>query len=146
MARPLLVASDHAGFELKQRLTASLARLGVPFEDLGPASADAVDYPDYARKVAGAVSRGEAERGLLVCGTGQGMAMTANRYRGVRAAVPADEETARLSREHNDANVLALGGRVIDPDKAERILKAWLETPFAGGRHERRVRKIDDAG
>ena len=90
------------------------------------------------------MSRGDAERGLLVCGTGQGMAMTANRYHGVRAAVPCDEETARLSREHNDANVLALGGRTLDPANAERILEVWLKTPFAGGRHERRVRKIDE--
>jgi ribose 5-phosphate isomerase B len=144
MARPLLVASDHAGFELKEKLKAALARLGVAFEDLGPASAESVDYPDYARRVAAAVSRGEAQRGLLICGTGQGMAMTANRYRGVRAALPWDEATARLSREHNDANVLALGGRVLDADRAERILKVWLDTPFAGGRHERRVKKIDE--
>jgi ribose 5-phosphate isomerase B len=144
MARPLLVASDHAGFELKEKLKHALDRLGVPYEDAGPSSAEPVDYPDFGRKVAGAVSRGDAERGLLVCGTGQGMAMTANRYRGVRAAVPTDEETARLSREHNDANILALGGRTLDPARAERILEVWLETPFAGGRHERRVRKIDE--
>jgi ribose 5-phosphate isomerase B len=144
MALPLVVASDHAGFDLKERLKASLDRLGVRYEDAGPSSPDAVDYPDYAKKVAARVSRGEAERGLLVCGSGQGMAMAANRFRGVRAAVPSDEESARLSREHNDANVLALGGRMLDPDRAERILKVWLETPFAGGRHAERVRKIDE--
>ena len=144
MTRPLVVASDHAGFELKERLKKVLDRLGVPYEDKGPSSAEPVDYPDFARRVAEAVSRGEAERGLLVCGSGQGMAMTANRYRGVRASLPFDEETARLSREHNDANVLALGGRTIDHGKAERILEVWLATPFAAGRHERRVRKIDD--
>jgi ribose 5-phosphate isomerase B len=93
--------------------------------------------------VAGAVSRGEADRGVLVCGSGQGMAMAANRHRGVRAAVPWNEETARLSREHNDANVLALGGRTLPPGAPEKILQVWLDTPFAGGRHERRVRKID---
>ena len=144
MSRPLVIAADHAGYELKESLKAFLSRAGIPFEDLGTHSPESVDYPDYARRVAAAVSRGDAERGLLVCGTGQGMAMTANSHRGVRAAVPCDEETARLSREHNDANVLALGGRVIAPDAAERILRVWLETPFAGGRHERRVRKIDE--
>lgn len=144
MARPLLVASDHAGFELKEKLKLVLERLGVPYEDQGPLSEEPVDYPDFARRVADAVSRGDAERGLLVCGSGQGMAMTANRSRGVRAALAFDEETARLSREHNDANVLALGGRSLDHATAERILEVWLRTPFAGGRHARRVRKIDD--
>lgn len=143
MKRPLLIASDHAGFELKERLKRRLEREGVAFEDLGTHSADSVDYPDYARRVAEAVSKGEAERGLLVCGSGQGMAMTANRFHGVRAALPWNEETARLSREHNDSNVLALGGRVLAHDAAERILDAWLRTPFAGGRHAGRVRKID---
>jgi len=143
MAAPLLVASDHAGFELKERMKTVLDRMGVAYEDLGPDSLEPVDYPDYARKVAEAVANGRADRGLLVCGSGQGMAMTANKYRGVRAAVAADEETARLSRQHNDANVLALGGRLIDPERGERILKTWLETPFEGGRHIRRVQKID---
>jgi len=144
MGRPLVVASDHAGFELKEKLKTALDRLGVPYTDAGVHSTDSADYPDYARKVAEAVSRGEADRGLLVCGSGQGMAMTANRYRGVRAAVPFNEETARLSREHNDANVLALGGRTLDHALAERILEVWLRTPFAAGRHERRVRKMDE--
>ncbi|HET7291983.1 MAG TPA: ribose 5-phosphate isomerase B [Vicinamibacteria bacterium] len=144
MARPLVIAADHAGYELKEKLKAFLSRAGIPFEDLGTHSADSVDYPDYARQVAAAVARGDAERGVLVCGSGQGMAMTANRYSGVRAALPWNEETARLSREHNDANVLALGGRVLAPEAAERILAVWLETPFSGGRHARRVRKMDD--
>lgn len=143
MKRPLLLASDHAGFELKQRIKQSLQTQGVPFEDLGPDSSESVDYPDYARKVAAAISKGEAERGVLVCGSGQGMAMTANRYQGVRAALPWSEETARLSREHNDANVLALGGRVLTTETALRILDVWLSTPFAGGRHQARVKKID---
>ena len=146
MDRPLLIASDHAGFELKEKLKRALEGMGVPFRDLGPASADPVDYPDQARKVAEGISRGDADRGLLVCGSGQGMAMAANRHRGVRAALAADEETARLSREHNDANVLALGGRLVDHALAERILKVWLETPFAGGRHAARVAKIDPSG
>ena len=140
---PLVIGSDHAGFALKERLKQELDRLGVPYRDAGPASAEAVDYPDYAHEVAGAVSRGEAGRGLLVCGSGQGMAMAANRHPGVRAAVPWDEETARLSREHNDSNVLALGARTLPAGAAERILEIWLKTPFAGGRHEPRVRKID---
>jgi len=143
MAVPLVMAADHGGFELKEKLKAVLDRLGVAYRDAGTHSAEAVDYPDYARLVAQAVSRGEAERGLLVCGSGQGMAMAANRFRGVRAALPFDEETARLSREHNDANVLALGGRVLDHDRAARILEVWLATPFAGGRHVARVAKID---
>jgi ribose 5-phosphate isomerase B len=143
MTLPLVMAADHGGFELKEKLKAVLDRLGVPYRDEGTHSAEAVDYPDYARRVAQAVSRGEAERGLLVCGSGQGMAMAANRFRGVRAALPFDEQTARLSREHNDANVLALGGRVLDHDHAARILEVWLATPFAGGRHATRVAKID---
>ena len=143
MTLPLILAADHGGFELKEKLKAVLDRLGVTYRDAGTHSAEAVDYPDYARVVAQAVSRGEALRGLLVCGSGQGMAMAANRFRGVRAALPFDEQTARLSREHNDANVLALGGRVLDHDQAARILEVWLATPFAGGRHVARVRKID---
>jgi ribose 5-phosphate isomerase B len=143
MALRLVMAADHGGYELKEKLKAVLDRLGVGYRDAGTHSAEAVDYPDYARLVAEAVSRGEAERGLLVCGSGQGMAMAANRYRGVRAALPFDERTARLSREHNDANVLALGGRVLDHDQAARILEVWLATPFAGGRHAARVEKID---
>ena len=143
MSRPLAIASDHAGFEMKEHLKTVLQRLGVPFEDLGTHTTDSVDYPDYARKVANALSAGRADRGVLVCGSGQGMAMAANRHRGVRAALAADEETARLSREHNDANVLAIGGRLVDRARAERILQIWLETPFAGGRHAERVAKIE---
>ena len=143
MPRPLLLASDHAGFALKEILKTRLDEMGVPYEDLGPSGTDPVDYPDFARRVAEPVSAGEAERGLLVCGSGQGMAMAANRFRGVRAALAGDEETARLSREHNDANVLALAGRNTDPDQAARVLKVWLETPFAGGRHAPRVAKIE---
>ena len=139
----LLIAADHAGYELKERLKGVLAARGTRFTDLGTGSPEPVDYPDYARQVAEAVSRGDAERGVLVCGTGQGMAMTANRYPRVRAAVPYSEESARLCREHNDANILALGGRTLDPALAERILILWLDTPFGGGRHARRVQKID---
>jgi ribose 5-phosphate isomerase B len=139
----LLIASDHAGFELKERLKKTLDRLRVPFEDLGTRSPDSVDYPDFARPVAEAIRDGRADRGVLVCGTGQGMVIAANRYRGVRAALPFDEKTARLCREHNDANVIALGGRTLDHALAERILEVWLEAPFSGGRHQTRLTKID---
>lgn len=142
MKTALIIGSDHAGFELKEHLKKALDRRGIAYQDVGTHSAESVDYPDFAHEVARAVGSGEAERGLLVCGSGQGMAMVANKYEGVRAALPHDEESARLSREHNDANVLALGGRVVSPEAAERILDAWLQTPFAGGRHQRRVEKI----
>jgi len=145
MTVSLVVASDHGGFELKEKLKAVLDRLGVAYRDEGTHSAEAVDYPDYARLVARAVSRGEAKRGLLVCGSGQGMAMAANRHPHVRAAVAWSPEVAALTRKHNDANVLALGGRVLDHDRAARILEVWLATAFAGGRHLARVEKIDRA-
>jgi len=145
MSTPLLLASDHAGFELKEHLKDVLQKMQVPFEDLGTHSSEPVDYPDYARRVAEAVSAGRAERGVLICGTGQGMAMAANRYPRVRAAVPCTEEIARLVRAHNDSNVLALGGRTTTPERAEAILRVWLETPSEGGRHARRVAEIDSA-
>lgn len=143
MSAAVLLASDHAGFELKERLKRVLARLGYAVEDLGPHSDASVDYPDFAHRLAGRIQRGEAARGVLVCGSGQGMAMAANRHPGVRAALAYDEESARLSRRHNDANVLALGGRLLDHDLAERIVALWLAEPFEGQRHERRVLKID---
>jgi ribose 5-phosphate isomerase B len=143
MSKPLLIASDHAGFELKEHLKGVLDRMKVPFEDLGTHSAKSVDYPDYAHRVAEAVGTGRAERGILICGTGQGMAMAANRHAGVRAALPCNEETARLSRSHNDSNVLALGGRTLSPERAEAILRVWLETAATGGRHATRVAKIE---
>lgn len=143
MSAPLFIAADHAGFELKERLKESLDRRGVPYRDLGTGSAAPVDYPDFAHRLADAVSRGEAERGLLLCGSGQGMAMAANRHHGVRAALATDEDGARLAREHNDANVLSLAARLTTPERAERILDVFLATPFAGGRHAARVSKID---
>jgi ribose 5-phosphate isomerase B len=140
----IAIGADHAGFKVKEALKAALQNLGHTVLDLGTDSEDSTDYPDYARKVAELVSRGEAERGVLVCGTGIGMSMAANKVRGVRAAVVTSEETARLSRAHNDANVFCAGARVTDEATLERALRAWLETPFEGGRHERRVAKIDD--
>lgn len=140
------VASDHAGFVLKQEILEHLKALGISSEDLGCPSTESVDYPDYARKVAEAVSSGRAERGILLCGSGIGMAMAANRFPGVRAAAVIDVESARLTRQHNDANVLCLGGRLTGSGEAVKILDEFLNTPFEGGRHERRVKKIEDLG
>jgi ribose 5-phosphate isomerase B len=143
MRDTIILGSDHAGFDLKEEVKKTLERLGVPYEDVGTHGAASVDYPDYAHRVAEAVEKGRNSRGIVVCGTGLGVSMAANRHPGVRAAVAYDEETARLSREHNDANVLALGSRSLDHGLAQRILEVWLKTPFAGGRHARRVAKIE---
>lgn len=144
MQAPIAIAADHAGFALKERLKDVLRRRGQAFEDFGPDSEASVDYPDFAHKLAAAVASGGYERGVLVCGSGQGMAMAANRHRGVRAALPFDEQSARLARQHNDANVLALGARTLPAETSERLLEVFLDTPFEGGRHERRVSKIDE--
>jgi ribose 5-phosphate isomerase B len=140
---PILIASDHAGYELKEQLERQLIELGYAVDDLGPADAQSTDYADYAHPLARRVSEGEAERGVLLCGTGLGMSYTANRYPHVRAAVAWTPEIATLAREHNDANVLVLPARFVGEDEGKAILKAWLETPFAGGRHARRVAKIE---
>ena len=142
-SRRVLIASDHAGFELKQALERELEALGYAVEDLGPASAESTDYADYAHPLAERVSSGEAERGVLLCGTGLGMSYTANRYPHVRAAVAWTPEVAALAREHNDANVLVLPARFVGTEEGKAILKAWLDTPFAGGRHARRIAKIE---
>ena len=138
----IALASDHAGFQEKEKLKPLLKSLGVEFEDLGTASEDSVDYPDYARNVAERVGKGEAEQGLLVCGSGTGMAIVANKVPGVRAAVGWSEETARLARRHNDANVLAIGARTTPEAEIPKIVKAWFESKFDGGRHAGRVAKI----
>ena len=140
----IALASDHAGYAEKERLKTVLEDLGVDFDDLGTASEASVDYPDYARKVAEQVARGLVEQGLLVCGSGTGMAITANKVHGVRAAVAWSEETARLARQHNDANVLAIGARTTPVDDIPRIVRAWFETNFEGGRHASRVAKISE--
>ena len=140
---PILIASDHAGVELKATLEAELKALGYRYEDLGPFTEASVDYADYAHPLAKRISEGEAERGILMCGTGLGMSYTANRYPHVRAAVAWTPEIAALAREHNDANVLVLPARFVGKDEGRAILKAWLDTPFAGGRHARRVDKIE---
>lgn len=144
MPKKIALAADHAGFEEKEKLKATLNEIGVEFDDMGTYSADSVDYPDYARKVAEAVSRGEYEQGLLVCGSGTGMAIAANKVRGVRAAVAWNEEIARLARQHNNANVLSLAARYTPDEELKKIVKAWFDADFEGGRHERRVEKITE--
>jgi ribose 5-phosphate isomerase B len=138
----IAIASDHAGFSEKEKLKPLLTELGIDFSDLGPVSEESVDYPDYAIRVAEQVARGEVEQGLLVCGSGTGMAITANKVPGVRAAVAWSEETARLARQHNDANVLALGARTTPEGEIPKIIRAWFNTTFEGGRHADRVNKI----
>ena len=144
MVSSIALGADHAGFELKEALKAWVIDQGYQVLDYGTHSTDSVDYPDYATQVAEAVASQKVERGVLVCGTGIGMAITANKVPGVRAALCADLYTARMSREHNDANVLTMGGRLMGPEMALDILKMWLETDFAGDRHRRRVDKITD--
>ena len=140
----IALASDHAGYTEKERLKPLLIDLGVAFEDLGTLSEESVDYPDYARKVAEQVAQGRVEQGLLVCGSGTGMAITANKVPGVRAAVAWSEETARLARQHNDANVLAIGARTTPPADIPKIVRAWFDAEFEGGRHAMRVEKISE--
>jgi ribose 5-phosphate isomerase B len=140
----IALASDHAGYAEKERLKGLLTELGVEFQDLGAVSEESVDYPDYARKVAEQVADGRVEQGVLVCGSGTGMAITANKVPGVRAAVAWSEETARLARRHNDANVLALGARTTPPGDIPKIVRAWFATDFEGGRHAARVEKISE--
>jgi ribose 5-phosphate isomerase B len=139
----IAIGADHAGFILKEHLRARLAEAGHELRDFGAHSAESVDYPDYAALVAGAVAGGSAERGILVCGSGIGMAIAANRVRGVRAAACIDLYSARLCRQHNDANVLALGSRIVAPPLAEALAEVFLTTTFEGGRHARRVAKLD---
>ncbi|HXG87115.1 MAG TPA: ribose 5-phosphate isomerase B [Vicinamibacterales bacterium] len=136
------LGADHAGFELKDALKRVLDDLQVDYTDLGTQSAASVDYPDYARAVAEGVADGRFDRGILVCGSGIGMSIAANKVRGVRAAVVTDPEAARLSRQHNDANVVALGARMTSPERAAEIVRAFLQTDFDGGRHAGRVDKI----
>jgi ribose 5-phosphate isomerase B len=138
----IAIGSDHAGFQLKETVKARLAANGIDVVDAGTDSDASVDYPDYAAKVAHQVASGAADRGILVCGTGIGMAMAANKVPGIRAAPATDLESARLSREHNDANILTLGARITPPDLALDLVKLFLDTPFAGGRHRRRIDKI----
>jgi RpiB/LacA/LacB family sugar-phosphate isomerase len=139
------IGSDHAGFALKERVKSELQRLGHDVADLGTDSADvSVDYPDTSIAVGERVAAGEADRGVVVCATGIGASIAANKVEGVRASVVTSDDTARLTRQDNDSNVIALGGKTASAEDALRWLQLWLETPFAGGRHERRVQKIRD--
>ena len=138
----IAIASDHAGYAEKENLKAVLTDMGIEFDDLGPHSTESVDYPDYAKKVADAVAGGEVAEGLLVCHSGMGMAITANKVPGVRAALGWSEETARLSRQHNNANVLAIGANTTPKDEIPKIVRAFFSSEFEGGRHQRRVDKI----
>ena len=138
----IAIASDHAGFEYKEKLKGLLKELGHDFVDFGAFSADSTDYPDFAYPAAQAVANGECERGIFICGTGVGVSIVANKVKGIRAANCCSVEEARLSRQHNDANVLTLGARLITWDSAKEIVKVWLETEFECGRHARRVEKI----
>jgi ribose 5-phosphate isomerase B len=136
------LGADHAGFELKNALKRVLDELGVTYDDLGTSTADSVDYPDYARAIGEGVVEGRFDRGILVCGSGIGMSIAANKVRGVRAAVVTEVESARLSRAHNDANVIALGARLTTETVAAEIVRTFLGTAFQGGRHSDRVQKI----
>ncbi len=142
MKEVIPVASDHAGVSLKASITGFLKDMGYEVLDLGTSAAESVDYPDYGELVAERVSRGEFERGILICGSGIGMSIVANKFRGVRAALCHTMEAARLSREHNDANILVLGERMVERDLAHEILREWMMTPFSGRRHARRIDKI----
>ncbi|NJC88815.1 MAG: ribose 5-phosphate isomerase B [Desulfuromonas sp.] len=138
----IVIGSDHGGLELKSVLFEALRQRGLEITDLGTDNGDSVDYPDFAEKVAGAVSRGEAGSGILICGTGIGMSIVANKFPGVRAALVTDEYMARMAKEHNNANVLVLGGRVLEAMTACRIVGVWLDAVYEGGRHQRRLDKI----
>jgi ribose 5-phosphate isomerase B len=138
----IAIGADHAGVHLKQEVRRLLDERGIAYSDFGTNAVDSVDYPDFAAAVAAEVAHGRADFGVLVCGSGIGMAIAANKIAGVRAASVVDEESARLSRSHNNANVLALGERLTPPDRARQIVNVFLDTPFAGGRHQRRLDKI----
>ncbi len=137
------LACDHGGFELKEELKAFLRSLSIEPIDMGPSSEDPVDYPDFGARVAEKVSQGELEKGILICGTGIGMSVVANKFPGVRAALANDLYSARCSREHNDSNILIIGGRIVGKGLAKEIVKIWLETSFSGGRHKARLEKIE---
>ncbi|HEX2327768.1 MAG TPA: ribose 5-phosphate isomerase B [Candidatus Angelobacter sp.] len=138
----IALGADHAGYELKNQIKAYLAAKGMDTVDLGTNSGESVDYPDYAQAVAERVSQEQADLGILVCGSGIGMAISANKISGIRAANVSSEYEAQMCREHNNANVLALGARILSAEQAKAIVDKWLATGFAGGRHERRVEKI----
>jgi len=138
------LGSDHGGFELKEAVKKHLNRKGIEFADYGTFSNESVDYPDYGRITAEAVMKGECDRGIVICGTGIGISLAANKVKGIRCALVSEEYSARMAKAHNNANMIAMGGRVVGEGIATGIVDAWLETEFEGGRHERRVEKIMD--
>jgi ribose 5-phosphate isomerase B len=138
----LAIGNDHAGYNLKVKVVEFLKEIGYSVKDFGTSSINSVDYPDYGLAVAEAVNRGECERGIIICGTGLGISMSANKVPGIRAALCTNEYMAKMSREHNDANILALGGRVVGEDLALSIVRVWLASEFQGGKHKNRVDKI----
>ena len=140
----IAIGADHAGYEEKENIKKTLDEIGVEYTDLGTNSPDSVDYPDFARKVAESVANGDYEQGLLFCGSGTGMAISANKVRGIRAAVAWNAETATLARQHNNANVLAIGARTSPAGTIPEIVKAWFAADFEGGRHADRVSKITE--
>jgi len=141
---PIIIGSDHAAYQMKEKIKAYIIKIGVDIEDVGAYSEDSVDYPDFGIKVASSVSKSKFKRGILLCGTGIGMSMVANKFPHVRAALCNDLFSAGMSRRHNNSNILVMGGRVIGETLAMEILKAWLETPFDGGRHQLRIKKFDN--
>ncbi len=141
--KKIALASDHGGFDLKESVIAHLLNTGWEVDDLGPHSGDSVDYPDYGIKLAEAVAEKKVDRGIVICGTGIGMSIVVNRYPGIRGTLCSDLFTAKLCREHNDSNILIMGGRVIGKGLAAEIVNTWLNTPFEGGRHQRRLDKIN---
>ena len=141
--KKIALASDHGGFDLKESVIAHLLNTGWEVDELGPRSGDSVDYPDYGIKLAEAVAEKKVDRGIVICGTGIGMSIVVNRYPGIRGTLCSDVFTAKLCREHNDSNILIMGGRVIGKGLAAEIVNTWLNTPFEGGRHQRRLDKIN---
>ncbi len=139
----IIIGADHAGYSMKEQVKAHLQKQGVQVEDAGTHGKESVDYTDYGKKVARKVSDGTFERAILICGTGLGMSMVANRFRGVRAALANDLFSAIMSRRHNDSNILVMGGRLIGDMLALQLVDTWLDTPFDEGRHKRRVEKMD---
>lgn len=138
----IAIASDHAGIEMKEAFLNLISEFGHQSKDFGPQSKESVDYPDFAQKVAIEVSNGNFDRGILICGTGIGMAITANKFKNIRAALCNDLYSAKMSRFHNDANIMTIGGRIVGKDLAKEILKVWLTTEYEGGRHNKRLLKI----
>lgn len=139
----LAIGADHAGYYLKEQVKEFLKSKNIDFKDYGTFKIESCDYPEYAYKVGQSIVNGEADLGILICGTGIGMSITANKIKGIRAALVHDEQTAKLSRQHNDANVLCMGGRILSEEEALKIVDVWLNTSFEGGRHEKRLKLIN---